>query len=146
MYTFFLPLLMGAPQGGDAAGGTGGDFLSTFIFIIPMILIFYFLLIRPQSKKRKEAEKMHAGLKKGDRIVTIGGLYGTIQSVRDTTVIIKADDNVKLEFMRSAISSVVSQSSSRDDSSKDDEYKIKEDDYKIGDGGSTNDNSSAENR
>jgi len=67
----------------------------------------YFLMIRPQNKKRKEAEKMVAALKKGDKIVTIGGLYGTIQSVKETTVIIKADDNVKLEFLRSAVSSVI---------------------------------------
>jgi preprotein translocase subunit YajC len=50
---------------------------------------------------------MLGALKKGDRIVTIGGLYGTIQNIKETTVIVKVDDNVKLEFLRSAISSVV---------------------------------------
>ncbi|MCL2412376.1 MAG: preprotein translocase subunit YajC [Treponema sp.] len=76
------------------------------LMIGAFIAIFYFLLIRPQSKKRKETEKMLSALKKGDRIVTIGGIYGTIHNVRDTTVIVKVDDSTKLEFLRSAISTV----------------------------------------
>jgi preprotein translocase subunit YajC len=96
---------MAAPQAGGA--DQGGNMLTGFIPIILMILIFYFLLIRPQSKKRKETEKMLSALKKGDKVVTIGGLHGIIQSVKESTVIIKADDNVKLEFLRSAISNVV---------------------------------------
>jgi preprotein translocase subunit YajC len=105
MNTFILPLLMAAP----GANGEPGDALPSLIMFAAIILIFYFLIIRPQSKKRKDTEKMIAALKKGDRIVTIGGLYGTIQSIKDTTVIIKADDNVKLEFLRSAVSSVITQ-------------------------------------
>ncbi|MCL2808809.1 MAG: preprotein translocase subunit YajC [Treponema sp.] len=112
MYTFFLPLLQA-----EGAPAPGLDF-GFFVPLIAIGLIFYFLIIRPQNKKRKETEKMHSGLRKGDKIVTIGGLYGTIQSVKDTTVIIKADDNVKLEFLRSAISSVITQSSSKDDDEK----------------------------
>ena len=105
MNTFVLPLLMGAPQGADGAAG-GGNLLGTFIPFLFIIAIFYFLIIRPQNKKRKETEKMLSALKKGDKVVTIGGLHGTIQSVKETTVIIKADDNVKLEFLRSAVSTV----------------------------------------
>ena len=103
MYTFLLPLLMAPPE---AAGGEGGNIFMTFLPFIAIILIFYFLIIRPQSKKRKETEKMLSALKKGDKIVTIGGIYGTIHSVKETTVIVKVDDNVKLEFLRSAISNV----------------------------------------
>ena len=107
MNSFILPFLMGAPQAGDPNAAAGpGSLIGSLLPIIAIIAIFYFLIIRPQNKKRKETEKMHASLKKGDRIVTIGGLYGTIHSVKDTTVIIKADDNVKLEFLRSAISSI----------------------------------------
>lgn len=108
MDKLILPLLMGAPpqQGAEA---TPADAFVTFLPFIAVFLIFYLLVIRPNSKKRKEAEKMIAALKKGDRIVTIGGLYGTIQNVKENTVIIKADDNVKLEFLRSAISTVVTQ-------------------------------------
>ena len=105
MNTFVLPLLMGAPQGADGAAG-GGSLLGTFVPFLFIIAIFYFLIIRPQNKKRKETEKMLSALKKGDKVVTIGGLHGTIQSVKETTVIIKADDNVKLEFLRSAVSTV----------------------------------------
>jgi preprotein translocase subunit YajC len=109
MNTFVLPFLMAAPPAGAEVNGPASLF-STFVPIILIFVILYFLMIRPQNKKRKETEKMLAALKKGDRIVTIGGLYGTVQNVKDTTVIIKADDNVKLEFLRSAISSVITPS------------------------------------
>jgi len=105
MYTFFLPLLMAPPPEGAEAGA--GSVIGSFLPFIAIILIFYFLIIRPQNKKRKETEKMLGALKKGDKIVTIGGVYGTIQSVKETTVIVKVDDNVKLEFLRSAISNVI---------------------------------------
>ncbi|MDR0464887.1 MAG: preprotein translocase subunit YajC [Treponema sp.] len=106
MDTFILNLLMGVPQTGADGAVTGGSLIGSFLPFIAIIAIFYFLIIRTQSKKRKETEKMLSSLKKGDRIVTIGGLYGTIQSVKDTTVIVRVDDNIKLEFLRSAISSV----------------------------------------
>jgi preprotein translocase subunit YajC len=106
MDTFILPLLMAAPQAGAEAAGPAGFFTSLIPFIA-IILIFYLLIIRPQSKKRKETEKMLAALKKGDKVVTIGGLHGTVQAVKEQTVIIKADDNVKLEFSRTAVSNVI---------------------------------------
>jgi len=106
MYTFFLPLLMAPPPEGAAEAGAG-SIITSFLPFIAVILIFYFLIIRPQNKKRKETEKMLGALKKGDRIVTIGGVYGTIQAVKETTVIVKVDENVKLEFTRSAISTVL---------------------------------------
>ncbi|MDR0502728.1 MAG: preprotein translocase subunit YajC [Treponema sp.] len=105
MNNFVFPLLMAAPQT-DGAAGPGG-FLTSIIPFALIIFIFYFLIIRPQNKKRKETEKMLSAVKKGDKVVTIGGIHGTIQSVKETTVIIKVDDNVKLELLRSAISSVV---------------------------------------
>jgi len=104
MNNFILPLLMGAPQG--AVEGAAPNPLSSFLPIIAIIAIFYFLIIRPKSKERKETEKMLSALKKGDRIITIGGIYGTIHSLKESTVIVKVDDNVKLEFLRSAISTV----------------------------------------
>ena len=126
METFILPLLMGAPQGADAAGQPNA--MMQFLPIIAIIAIFYFLIIRPQSKKRKETEKMLSTLKKGDRVVTIGGLYGTIQSVRDSTVIIRADDNVRLEFLRSAVSSVVTSAPAKEEKEEKNEEKEKSDD------------------
>jgi len=111
MNTFILPLLNGATEGAQG----GGSLLGTFLPFVFIIAIFYFLIIRPQNKKRKETEKMLSALKKGDKVVTIGGLHGTIQSVKETTVIIKADDNVKLEFLRSAVSNVVQPKEEKED-------------------------------
>ena len=107
MNSFVIPLLAAVPPAG--ADQTGGAFFST---LLPFALIFgimYLLIFRPQSKRRKEAEKMIAALKKGDKIVTIGGIHGTVQGVKETTVIVKVDDNVKLEFLRSAVANVVTQ-------------------------------------
>jgi len=109
MITFILPFLMVPPSGGGESAGAGSIFTSFLPFVL-IIGIFYFLIIRPQNKKRKETEKMLSSLKKGDKIVTIGGIYGTVSTVKETTVIIKVDDNVKLEFLRSAVSSVITAS------------------------------------
>jgi len=109
MITFILPFLMVPPSGGAESAGPGSIFTSFLPFVL-IIGIFYFLIIRPQNKKRKETEKMLSSLKKGDKIVTIGGIYGTVSTVKETTVIVKVDDNVKMEFLRSAVSSVITAS------------------------------------
>jgi len=106
MNNFVFSLLMAAPQAGGEAPA-GGSFITSIIPFALIILIFYFLIIRPQNKKRKETEKMLSALKKGDKIVTIGGIHGTVQSVKESTVLVKVDDNVKIEFLRSAVSSVI---------------------------------------
>ncbi|MDR1972791.1 MAG: preprotein translocase subunit YajC [Treponema sp.] len=103
MNSFVLSLLAAAPDGGSASGGAA--FLQ-FVPFIAIIAIFYFLIIRPQNKKQKETQRMLEALKKGDRVVTVGGIHGVIQTVRDHSIILKVDDNVKLEFNRSAISTV----------------------------------------
>ena len=89
--------------------GEGGNPIMSFLPLIAIVAIFYFLILRPQRKKQKDTQNMLSALKKGDRVVTVGGIHGVIQSVRDTTIILKVDDNVKLEFNRGAISGVVSQ-------------------------------------
>jgi preprotein translocase subunit YajC len=104
LFSLHQVLLMAAPEGGTGAAGGGG--LISFIPFIAIIAIFYFLIIRPQNKKQKETQKMLEALKKGDKIVTIGGIHGTIQSVKDGSVIVKVDENTKLEFNRSAVSIV----------------------------------------
>ncbi|GHV42382.1 preprotein translocase subunit YajC [Spirochaetia bacterium] len=108
MNSFMFSLLLGAPQGADGAPAGPASFVTSLIPFAAIIGIFYFLIIRPQNKKQKETQKMLGAIKKGDRIITIGGLHGVIQSVKDSSVIVKVDDNVKLEFNRSAISSVES--------------------------------------
>jgi len=115
-----IPLMGGAP----AQEGGGG--LMTFVPLVAIIAIFYFLILRPQKKRQQESQKMLSALRKGDRIVTIGGIHGIIQSVRENTVIVKVDENVKLEFNRAAISGVVSHAHSRDD--KDDRRAESSDD------------------
>ena len=81
----------------------------SFLPLVAIIAIFYFLILRPQKKKQQDTQKMLSALRKGDRVVTIGGIHGIIQSVKENTIIIKVDDNVKLEFNRGAVSGVVSQ-------------------------------------
>ncbi len=98
----YLPLL----QAATSNVSTTGSFSSLIVTVVLMIGIFYFFLIRPQNKKQKEMEKMLAALKKGDKVVTIGGIHGVVSSTKEKTVILKVDDNVKLEFNRSAIASV----------------------------------------
>lgn len=92
----------------QAAGGpsTISSFMSLIVTVVLMIAIFYFFLIRPQSKRQKETEKMLAALKKGDKVVTIGGIHGTVTSTKEKSVVLKVDDNTKIEFSRTAIASV----------------------------------------
>ncbi|MFC7440878.1 preprotein translocase subunit YajC [Laceyella putida] len=77
--------------------------------ILPMLLVFvafYFFLIRPQQKRQKERTQMLGNLKKGDKVVTIGGLHGTIVELGEEKVTLKVSDNTRLVFERSAINSV----------------------------------------
>lgn len=75
--------------------------------LLPIFLIVYLLLIRPQQKRQKETEKMIQALKKGDRVLTTGGIYGTVVGVDDAKAVLKVSDDVKLEFAKSAIVQVV---------------------------------------
>jgi preprotein translocase subunit YajC len=90
-----------------ASAGGSGSLLMSMALIAIIFLISYFLMIRPQNKKQKETEKMIAALKKGDKIVTIGGIHGVVSSTKEQTVIVKVDDNAKMEFSRSAIAQVI---------------------------------------
>ena len=89
-----------------SASGTG-DMLSMIIMIVVMVVVFYFLLIRPQRKKDKQVKEMLANLKVGDRVCTIGGIYGTIVNIKDDTISLAVGkDNVNLVFARWGIRSV----------------------------------------
>ncbi len=96
----FIPLLQAAQQ-------QGANPLMSVVPFILIIAIFYFFIIRPQNKKQKETEKMINALKKGDKVVTIGGIHGVVSSTKEKTVIVKVDSNTSIEFSRSAISGVV---------------------------------------
>lgn len=95
--TYLLQAAGAAPQ---------GSLLSMILPFALIFIVFYFFMIRPQNKKAKETQAMLDAMKKGDKVVTIGGIHGTINQVKEKTVIVKVDDGTKLEFNRSAIASV----------------------------------------
>ena len=85
-----------------AATGMG----STVFMLVAMLAIMYFIMIRPENKRKKEAEQMRAALKKGDKIVTIGGITGTVVDVKDNKFVIESGaDQVRIEFEKWALSS-----------------------------------------
>ena len=89
------------------AGGTGGEGAGGFTGFIPLILmfvIFYFLLIRPQQKKTKEHRQMVSNLKKGDRIVTSGGIHGRITGMDESTLTVEIADKVRVKVARGNVS------------------------------------------
>lgn len=100
-----LALLMGMPTGGGSS--SSGSMTTSLVTFALVIGIFYFLIIRPQNKKQKDTKAMIDAVKKNDKVVTIGGIRGTVHSVKEETVIVKVDDELKLEFNKSAISTVL---------------------------------------
>ncbi len=82
----------------------------TIQMILPFVLLlvlFYFLLIRPQQKQQKQRQEMLGALKKGDRIVTIGGIHGVIKEIQDDVMVVRVADNVNIKFNRNGIDSVL---------------------------------------
>jgi len=88
---------MGVEQGG----------LSMFMPMILIFLIFYMLVFRPQKKEQKDKQQMRDGLKKNDQVGTAGGIHGTVALTKEQTVMLRLDDNVKIEFDKEAITKVV---------------------------------------
>jgi len=99
-----MVLLMSNPNTG---GKTGGGGLLGFLPFILIIVIFYFLLIRPQAKRQKNLQKMLQAVKKGDRIVTAGGVHGKVVGTRDNILIVEIDNNVKIELDRGSVGRIV---------------------------------------
>ena len=97
-----IPLMMAPPP----ADGSGPP---AWVQILPLGILFvlmYFVLLRPQMKRQKETEKLIQTVKTGDRVLAAGGIYGTVANLKDGIVILKVADNVKLEVLRSSITSV----------------------------------------
>jgi preprotein translocase subunit YajC len=87
-----------------AQGGQGGGIMS-FLPLIAIVVVFYFFMIRPQMKKAKDQKKYIESLKKGDKILTIGGIYGKVAEVRDDgTILMEVEDGTKLRIAKSAVS------------------------------------------
>jgi preprotein translocase subunit YajC len=99
----------------DAAAAAPGwqAYLIQYSPLLIMFAILYFLLIRPQQKRQKTRNAMLNSLKKNDKVVTIGGLHGTVVELSDDTVVIRVNDATKMTFDRSAISSVTSSESDK---------------------------------
>ncbi len=89
-----------------SAGGSSAVF-TQLLFFGAIFAIFYFLLIRPQQKQKREREAMLAALKKGDRVVTTGGLWGTVTGLDEQKVVLRVADQVRLEFDRAAVGRIV---------------------------------------
>ena len=96
-----LQFLEAAP---GAAGGQGG-LTSTVIMLVVMIGVFYFLMIRPENKRKKEAEQMRSSVKNGDKVTTIGGVVGVVMDVKDDKFVMETSaDQVRIEFCKWALS------------------------------------------
>lgn len=89
-----------------AAGANGG--IANIVFIIAIVAIFYFFMIRPQSKRQKEIKKFREGLKSGDQVITAGGIYGKIKEVKDDSVILTIADGVSIRISKDSIYQSVS--------------------------------------
>ena len=85
----------------------GGGITSFFVPLIFIFIIMYFVMIRPQKKRQEQQQNLIANLKTGDRVVTNAGIHGLISTVKETTVLVKVADNVKLEIDKSAITNVL---------------------------------------
>jgi preprotein translocase subunit YajC len=92
--------------GDGAAGGQLATMLVTFGLII---MIFYFLVIRPQNRRQKETRQMLSQLKKGDKVQTSGGIRGVVTAVKEDAVTIKVDDVTKVEFAKASVTSIIEQ-------------------------------------
>jgi preprotein translocase subunit YajC len=108
----FIPLLQGTPESPAPGGPSPGFFqqFNLFFLFAIFIAIMYFLVIRPQKKREAERQKMLSSLRKNDRVLTTGGVYGTVMGLKDDEVVLRVDDsqNVRLRVARNAISEITS--------------------------------------
>ncbi|MBR5638657.1 MAG: preprotein translocase subunit YajC [Muribaculaceae bacterium] len=84
-------ILLFAPQGSE-----GGSGMMSIVMIVALIAIFYFFMIRPQSKKQKEIRQFRDALQKGDKVITAGGIHGKIREINGTVIVLEVDNNVKI--------------------------------------------------
>jgi preprotein translocase subunit YajC len=97
MKSLLFVLLLGQPS------GQTGNPLMSFLPLLLIIVVFYFFMIRPQMKKQKELKKFRESLKKGDKVVTTGGIYGRIAEINEQSILVEVDNNVKIKFDKAAI-------------------------------------------
>ncbi len=94
-------ILLGAPapEGGEQAGSG----MMSIVMIVALIAIFYFFMIRPQSKKQKEIKKFRDGMQKGDKVTTAGGIHGKIKEIKENVIVLQIDDNVKITIDKAMV-------------------------------------------
>ncbi len=97
--------LMMTPQSGGASGQQGNP-ITAFLPLVLIVLIFYFLIYRPQKKRQKDREALVKQVEKGDKVITSSGLHGTVAQVEDTTVLLQVSDNTKIRVEKSAIGTI----------------------------------------
>ena len=107
MHESLAILFMAQPQGQEQGGG---NMMVTLAMIGGMILIFYFLMIRPSQKRQAEHKKLLESVKKGDKVLTASGIHGTVAGVEDTAVLLQVADNTKVKFEKSAIATILKSS------------------------------------
>ena len=105
----FLTSMFASLQAGQPASPSGGSFLTALLPFILVFVIFYLLIIMPSRKKQKRHQLMVEQLKSGDKIITTGGIYGTVMGVQPDRIEIKVSANVKIEITKSAVGAIINQ-------------------------------------
>ena len=85
----------------------GGGIESMLIPLVLIVVVFYFFMLRPQQKRQKERQKLLDSIKKGDKVITAGGIHGTVEGVTDKTLLVRVSDNMKITLERSSVSTIV---------------------------------------
>ncbi|MCC8062273.1 MAG: preprotein translocase subunit YajC [Rikenellaceae bacterium] len=93
-------IMLQAAQGGAAAGGSNWSFIGMMVLIF---VVMYFFMIRPQQKRQKELNRFRSTLENGTKVITAGGIYGTVKEVNDESVLIEVDNGVKLRIAKSMV-------------------------------------------
>ena len=96
-----------APQAGQ---GAGSGMASTLIMFGSIIVIFYFMIYRPQRKRQKERDELVNKMDKGDKVILSGGMHGTISAIEEKTILVSVSDNTKIRFQKSAVAEVLPKS------------------------------------
>jgi preprotein translocase subunit YajC len=120
---FFLILFL-AENGwsfGPSPGGGGPDATSLLPMLLVFFGIFYFIVIRPQQKEQRQHQERISGLQKGDRVVTSGGIHGTVRATKDKTLVLEIADGVKVTLNRQAVSTVLDNTPSKGKQTEDEE-------------------------
>ena len=90
-------------QAAEAAQQPQGGGWTMWVMLILIIVVMWFFMIRPQRKQQKELQKFRDGLSKGDKVVTIGGIYGTVAEIKDKTLLLEIDNNVKIKVDKNSV-------------------------------------------